>query len=188
MTDRSGTPTKEELEQLPCLAVVAFAARCARRVQPLFDVGWPRRGGAPEEHSKAVEKAITLVADFAAGAEMTAAARAAAAMRRDFDLLRAAAKDENWTDETPVRQEFFGPLWLEGGLKGWLAEESTSEGCELVFEMNVPNDMPDEEVIEIAQKVAKQADKLHRAYGGHGLKVKGVEVFGDVPVHEGVTT
>ena len=39
--------TKEDLDKLPRWAIVAFAARCARRVQPLFTALWPV---APQEH------------------------------------------------------------------------------------------------------------------------------------------
>lgn len=50
-------PTKEELQKLPRRACVAYAARCARRVQPLFDlpVDHPDR----IKHLQAVEAAIT---------------------------------------------------------------------------------------------------------------------------------
>jgi len=43
MAENKGIPTEQEIAQLPRLAVVAFAARCARRVQPLFDGGEPER-------------------------------------------------------------------------------------------------------------------------------------------------
>lgn len=35
-------------------------------------------------------------------------------MRRDYELLRAFAEREQWTDETPVPPEVFGPLWPDG--------------------------------------------------------------------------
>ena len=50
-------PTRDELAQLPRWAIVAFAARCARRVQPLFTQSWP---DAPQHHVIAVENAIAL--------------------------------------------------------------------------------------------------------------------------------
>ncbi|MFN0146596.1 MAG: hypothetical protein ACKVT1_08805, partial [Dehalococcoidia bacterium] len=50
-------PSREELVKLPRWARVAFAARCARRVQPLFLKHWP---SAPKEHVEALDKAITL--------------------------------------------------------------------------------------------------------------------------------
>lgn len=49
-------PTKEEISQLPQRAIVAFAARSARRVQPLFTAPWPKD---PKDHAKAVEIAIS---------------------------------------------------------------------------------------------------------------------------------
>jgi hypothetical protein len=46
----------DDLLKLPCWARVAFAARCARRVQPLFNA-WK---GATQAYKDAVDKAITL--------------------------------------------------------------------------------------------------------------------------------
>ena len=37
-----------------------------------------------------------------------------AAMRRDYEMLKTAAKAEEWTDDTPVPPDFFGPLWPQG--------------------------------------------------------------------------
>lgn len=50
-------PTREQIAKLPMWAQVAYAARCARRVQPLFLTAWP---DAPQEPIEAIEKAITL--------------------------------------------------------------------------------------------------------------------------------
>lgn len=49
-------PTEKEIDLLPCEAQTAFAARCARRVQPLLKHYWPE---APEKHIEAIEKKIT---------------------------------------------------------------------------------------------------------------------------------
>lgn len=56
-------PTQEEIAKLPRLAIVAFAARCARRVQPLF--------GGGEKHTTAVRIAIEVSEQCAAGNEAT---------------------------------------------------------------------------------------------------------------------
>lgn len=80
--EKPKTPTKEELLKLPRWARVAFAARCARRVQPLFVKHWPK---APKEHIEAVERAITLAESSARAGRAedlvttAAASRAAAA-------------------------------------------------------------------------------------------------------------
>ena len=57
----------EELERLPKWAQVAFAARCARRVQPLFLKLWPT---APQEHIAAIEKAIAISEQTASNAKI----------------------------------------------------------------------------------------------------------------------
>jgi hypothetical protein len=66
-------PSREELGKLPRWTIVAFAARCARRVQPLFKALWPK---APAKHCKAVEGAIRL-AEFSAATGRVAAWRGA---------------------------------------------------------------------------------------------------------------
>ncbi len=57
--------TPNDLKLLPLRALVAYAARCARRVQPLYAI--------PDDHpdarssSEAIDQAIALAEDFAAG-------------------------------------------------------------------------------------------------------------------------
>jgi hypothetical protein len=57
----------EQLKQLPLRAIVAFAARCARRVEPLAR----RHGGesGTEGAPAAIEAALRMAEDFARGAE-----------------------------------------------------------------------------------------------------------------------
>ena len=54
----------QKLQGLPRRAVVAFAVRCARRVQPLFVAGWP---DVSLKHRQAVDNAINLVEKYAHG-------------------------------------------------------------------------------------------------------------------------
>lgn len=170
-------PTAEEIAGLPRWARVAFAARCARRVWPCYQLFWP---DAPAEHAAAVIDAIavttraaavgvpphsrnagdaalaasvavrtdesggeyaaaaalaasvaavaaaTAASEYAAGYAARASAAAAVAavharhgMRVDFDALVAAK--QQWTDDTPVPPEFFGPLWPDGPPPEWPA-------------------------------------------------------------------
>lgn len=46
---------------------------------------------------------------------------------------------------------------------------------ELVIEFEA--EASDEEIIAMICDLAEYADSLHRAYGGHGLKVADVEIF-----------
>jgi hypothetical protein len=238
MPDTPRTPTTKELITLPRGAVLAFAARCAQRVEPLFQAMWP---DAPQEHLNALDQAIRVAAERnspdaasaacdkadaasrAAGNASAAravartaalaamwAARAAAhaddgmrvaeeasisadvamhavgagnykpdstgeirrAMRLDFELLRQAAAREEWTDETLVTLEFFGPLWPEGPPRGWPGSEPNSENVELVLTIDVPDRISDEDVLGLVAGLVKRADAVHRAYGGHGLQVE----------------
>lgn len=51
-------------------------------------------------------------------AARAAAGRATSAIRSDFDLIAHISKSENWTDNTPVPPEFFGPMWPDGPPEG----------------------------------------------------------------------
>ena len=92
----------EQLTELPLRAIVAFAVRCARRVQPLGHV-------LTEYRQVEVEDAIASAEGFARGGKAVraagAAARAANAARaaaRAVDAARAAAAkaaaDSDWVD------------------------------------------------------------------------------------------
>jgi hypothetical protein len=76
MADDATIPTEQELRALPRWALVAFAARCARRVQPLFKDGWP---DAPVEDVQALERVIVLAEQSAASASVVPAGEAFAA-------------------------------------------------------------------------------------------------------------
>ena len=69
-------PTLEDIQKLPRWARVAFAARCARRVQPLFAA---RRPGATAKDIAAVDHAISRAEQSAGGAVSTADAYVTAA-------------------------------------------------------------------------------------------------------------
>jgi hypothetical protein len=91
-------PTAEEIAALPRSAGMAFAARCVRRVVPLYRHAWP---AAPDHHRAAVERAVRVVEQSAGEAERAAAAFATAeaadaagraSAGAAFDAARAAAR------------------------------------------------------------------------------------------------
>ncbi len=53
----------EVLRKTPRWLIVAFAARCGRRVEPLFKRSWPQ---APAKHVDAVSRSIALAEILAA--------------------------------------------------------------------------------------------------------------------------
>jgi restriction endonuclease Mrr len=55
MTQAAEVPNEEALRSLPRWALVAFAVRCARRVQPLFTRAWPQ---APDEYVATLARAV----------------------------------------------------------------------------------------------------------------------------------
>lgn len=54
--------TKEEIKQLPRWALVAFAARCSRRVLPLFKHSWQQD---PWAFASLIEKAVLMIENAA---------------------------------------------------------------------------------------------------------------------------
>jgi hypothetical protein len=86
--------TEEDLKRLPLRAIVAFAARCARRVRPLYRLPTDDPGAAEHEH--AVERVLKMAESFAAGERSVvaesndtraAAARAAGAAGAKYLVL-----------------------------------------------------------------------------------------------------
>ena len=59
-------PTRQEIAKLTRWAIVAFAARCARRVLPIFAATWPE---APDKHKQAVANAVAVAERVAASVD-----------------------------------------------------------------------------------------------------------------------
>lgn len=96
MSDRRELPTEDDLKTLPLRAIVAYAVRCAKRVQPLYAGAAWLPGFA--EHEAAVERAISLAQNFCLGQDVSAiddavaaAAAAEAAAWVAADAAKAAA-------------------------------------------------------------------------------------------------
>ncbi len=90
MSDQPSLPTEDDLKKLPLLAIVAYAVRCARRVQPILDA-IPNFAA----HGAAVEQAISLAERFCVGQDLNdapdAAERAADAAGRAAAVARSFA-------------------------------------------------------------------------------------------------
>lgn len=131
---------------------------------------------------KVVQCAEMAVDSFA---EARMSAQHFAALVRDLTLLADASQAENWGADTPVSPGFFGPLWPFGVPEGWPATEPPSGDVELVVELDVPDGVSNAEVVKQVGKLADLTDDLHRAYGGHGLKIKEVTIESEACVPEG---
>jgi hypothetical protein len=86
-------PTLDDLKQLALGAIVAYAARSARRVQPLY--GCPGDAAERAEHEAAVEGAIALAEAFCHSHEAKTSAYGAAYAAREAatdERARAAAR------------------------------------------------------------------------------------------------
>jgi hypothetical protein len=83
-------PTEEDLDQLPLRAIVAYAVRCAKRVQPRFRLA----KSIPDysTHQAAVAKAVKLAEAFCVRDDVDAAAAADAADTAAYDAADAQIK------------------------------------------------------------------------------------------------
>jgi hypothetical protein len=109
-------PASEEVAKLPRGAREAFAARCAARVACL-------RTGATSP-----EAAAALI--LAAATVDTPIRRQLLCIRRDYDRLFTLAKEQNWTDDTPVSPDVFGPMWPKNVTPTWVQEPSATESSD----------------------------------------------------------
>jgi hypothetical protein len=111
-------PTRREIETLPRSAQIAFASRCTQRVKPACN-------------TNLVVNDHTSVADTVASAAKIIFETATIdsllmsqlrCIRRDFVRLKKLARKQNWTDETPVSTDVFGPIWPDGVAPYWVDE------------------------------------------------------------------
>jgi hypothetical protein len=100
----SGSPSAEAAARAVARAVEAAADDTA----PYTVVPFTARVTA--EAAEAAAEAVNLAHSYTAIQHI---------IRRDFEHLANLADWQNWTDDTPVPPEVFGPLWPEGPPKGW---------------------------------------------------------------------
>lgn len=112
LEDRPLVPASEEVAKLPRAAREAFAVRCAARVARL------------RPNATTPEAAAALI--LAAATVETPIRRQLLCIRRDFDRLVYLAKKHNWTDDTPVAPEVFGPMWPNNLTPDWSKEPSAT--------------------------------------------------------------
>lgn len=128
-------------------------------------------------------------AHAAAHAEGAHAADAIGATRRDYQQLRALSTVSALDLGDPIDFNKLGPLWPEGEPAWFTKAQAGDQPCgdaELVVELEIPEGVSDEEVLETILELSLRADDLHRELGGKGLKVERLEVFDRSPVPTGV--
>lgn len=244
MTHSATTISFSEWHKLPLYARIAFVARCAGRLQPLYSHYCPE---LPEKYTSAVEKAISLLENITAECDVdiprcaayTTAAKLAAgaakpdspaaavatiavaglrlagnpfsqaelagflefllqtiqkavqpigaqawtwkAMYRDLTLLKELSRYLQWTDDTPVSVKMLGPLWPEGEPEGWPIHEDASAMSELIFDLEVPEGVSEQEVLERVRELYELANDLHKSFGGSGLTIKELTITSEAP-------
>lgn len=95
------------------------------------------------------------------------------AIRSEFELLKAMAQQERWTDRTPVPPELFGPLWPGKEPEGWPKTEQTKnqQSCALRLQFSIPSSADRSEIDRQIGEIIRAANDLHLAYGGSGLTI-----------------
>jgi hypothetical protein len=95
------------------------------------------------------------------------------AMRLDLELLKALAKQHNWTDNSPVDIALLGPLWPNGAPEAWPNTEhsETLGDRSYILEFATPAGVPDDEIAKSISEVVRLLDRLNRAKGGTGIRV-----------------
>ncbi len=107
-------------------------------------------------------------------------------IRHDFDLLARLASAYDWTDDTPVPPEVFGPLWPEGKPTGWPDDpelpKRTDIAPEVVASERATETMIEDEVVNLFLAM----NRFHIARTGHPLTVEDFHPFLAAPVPAGV--
>jgi hypothetical protein len=96
----------------------------------------------------------------------------------DFELLLEAFSESKGSILVPPA--FFGSLWATASPVQWPSKERTSENRALILGLEIGRNASNEEVLDLVAALVTRLDAIHRAYGGHGLKVE----TGDIMIEE----
>jgi hypothetical protein len=140
MTEEMRLPTKEDLAKLTLRAMAAYAARCARRVQPLFEAIKARLGA---ETSFAVERGISLAERFA---QTTATP--------DVESVTKAAEDVNAAANAAADA---GRPYLPAHSAAYSAAEATAYAICAAYGVAAPEAVPTPVAAARAAKAARAA-------------------------------
>jgi hypothetical protein len=90
MCERLQILKKEKIAELPVFAMISFAARCVRRVKPLFGTSWSKM---PGEYIQIIENSIALVEKTAESGQKPAPKSIDTTI--DYDSIAGEAKNAN---------------------------------------------------------------------------------------------
>jgi hypothetical protein len=76
----------------------------------------------PDVHPEETHEAICRIANLLLEIATVRTAKLIGRVRRDFDRVKFVARKRNWTDDTPVSQEVFGPMWPKDLVPDWAKE------------------------------------------------------------------
>lgn len=105
----------------------------------------------------------------------------------DLELLEALAQTEGWGERRLVDPDVLGALFLSGPYTTKYLEAARAGNQNLEIEVQVPDSASDKETLELVRELADMADDVHRAYGGQGLRVVGLEITDEARIPQEVT-
>jgi hypothetical protein len=121
------------------------------------------------------------------------------AIRADFECLLLRARDENWTDDTPVPPTVFGSMWPDGPPPRWPKEETgpepeptpavVDESNRVILRVEIPDVNSQQHVNEIENGVNELINALNEAHIARGagrLTIDDIKHLISALVKEGV--
>ena len=111
-----------------------------------------------------------------ASAAGTAVPQTLSPMRRDFDRLADLARYFRLTDDMPVSQELFGPLWPEGPPAGWPGDPDVPARTELPLTVVARDGVTPARLVDVVLTLFNALNRYHIARTGHRLTLDG-DVF-----------
>jgi hypothetical protein len=156
--------TREPREHFTDTALQVFIRNV---VLPAYDAAW-------EAWDAQVSSTMTGKAVAAAAQAITFVMRLGehpAIIRRDFDHLARLAEAYEWTDDTPVSPEVFGPLWPEGPPKGWPNADVPAR-AELAIEAFARNQATEQMVEDDVVNLFNALNRYHIARSGVRLTLE----------------
>lgn len=107
-------------------------------------------------------------------------------IRRDFDHLARLAYAYDWTDDTPVPPEVFGPLWPEGKPAGWPDDPQLPRRTDIALEMVAAERATEEMIEDEVVNLFLAMNRFHIARTGQPLTVEDFQPFLTALVPAGV--
>jgi hypothetical protein len=106
-------------------------------------------------------------------------------VREEFDRLKSLAEWQAWTNDTPVSQEVFGPLWRDGPPLGWPADLIPTPPTNFYIGVSQQESL-EQRLVEETLNVFNALNEYHVSRGGQPLTLADLQPFVPALVPAGV--